>query len=277
MNFPTFLCVGAQKAGTSWLHHHLQSHPAIWMPPVKELHYFDHLFVPRNRRWTAWHIRQGVHNALKSHVRDNEKIDFSYVKYLADLATRNIFTEEWYRNAFSLPQATNKMTGEITPVYCTIGPSGVNYVRNLLGAVRIIYLIRDPIDRAISQLRMNMKRHGPKRPDRNAWMEFAADSEIVQRGAYSTYIPQWQKLFAPDDLLFIPYGNIRDRPEAVLRSVEKFLGLEPHTYASAAKRIHESGGGLPPTDVYRFLEERFRHERQWLQQHFGQSFAEATR
>jgi hypothetical protein len=40
---PDFLCVGAQKAGTSWLYHQLTLHPDFWMPPIKELHYFDTL------------------------------------------------------------------------------------------------------------------------------------------------------------------------------------------------------------------------------------------
>jgi hypothetical protein len=40
---PDFFCVGAQKGGTSWLYQQLQSHPDFWMPPIKELHYFDKL------------------------------------------------------------------------------------------------------------------------------------------------------------------------------------------------------------------------------------------
>ena len=40
---PDFLCVGAQKAGTSWLYRQLEPHPDFWMPPVKELHYLDNL------------------------------------------------------------------------------------------------------------------------------------------------------------------------------------------------------------------------------------------
>ena len=35
---PDFLCVGAQKGGTSWLYRQLEAHPDFWMPPVKELH-----------------------------------------------------------------------------------------------------------------------------------------------------------------------------------------------------------------------------------------------
>src|SRR5205814_8495954 len=40
---PDFLCIGAHKAGSTWLYQQLDSHPDFWMPPVKELHYFDQL------------------------------------------------------------------------------------------------------------------------------------------------------------------------------------------------------------------------------------------
>jgi hypothetical protein len=38
--YPDFLIIGAQKAGTTWLHHNLQVHPEVWMPDY-EVHYFD--------------------------------------------------------------------------------------------------------------------------------------------------------------------------------------------------------------------------------------------
>ena len=40
-NLPTFLGIGAQKAGTTWLYKKLVQHPEIWIPPKKELHFFD--------------------------------------------------------------------------------------------------------------------------------------------------------------------------------------------------------------------------------------------
>jgi hypothetical protein len=38
---PTFLGIGAQKAGTTWLHRMLSLHPDIGMPEQKELHFWD--------------------------------------------------------------------------------------------------------------------------------------------------------------------------------------------------------------------------------------------
>src|SRR5438128_12200402 len=41
IKLPRFLGVGAPRAGTSWLYQNLKPHPQIWLPPLKELHYFD--------------------------------------------------------------------------------------------------------------------------------------------------------------------------------------------------------------------------------------------
>ena len=41
---PDFLGIGAQKAGSTWLHTNLKAHPGIWLPPVKEIHYFNHSY-----------------------------------------------------------------------------------------------------------------------------------------------------------------------------------------------------------------------------------------
>ena len=38
---PDFLCIGASRAGTTWLRVNLAHHPGIWLAPVKEIHYFD--------------------------------------------------------------------------------------------------------------------------------------------------------------------------------------------------------------------------------------------
>lgn len=39
--FPKFIVVGAQRAGTTWLYECLKEHPEVFVPDVKELHFFD--------------------------------------------------------------------------------------------------------------------------------------------------------------------------------------------------------------------------------------------
>jgi len=55
---PDFCCIGAQKAGTGWLYEQLRSHPDFWMPPLKELHYFDRLWRSERRADRSQEVRK---------------------------------------------------------------------------------------------------------------------------------------------------------------------------------------------------------------------------
>jgi len=70
MCLPSFLCIGAQKAATSWLFVTLQEHPDIWMPAIKELHYFDYLYVPQCRGWAHKHISKTAKSAILRQLAD---------------------------------------------------------------------------------------------------------------------------------------------------------------------------------------------------------------
>jgi hypothetical protein len=43
-DLPKFICIGAQRAGTTWLHECLNEHPDVYVPPEKELHFFDRFY-----------------------------------------------------------------------------------------------------------------------------------------------------------------------------------------------------------------------------------------
>jgi hypothetical protein len=40
LRYPDFICIGAQKAGTTWLHANLCGQPGIWLSHIMELPYF---------------------------------------------------------------------------------------------------------------------------------------------------------------------------------------------------------------------------------------------
>lgn len=41
LSLPDFLCIGSQKAGTTWLYENLRCHPDLFLPDRKELNYFS--------------------------------------------------------------------------------------------------------------------------------------------------------------------------------------------------------------------------------------------
>ena len=269
-----FLGIGAQKAGTTWLYQRLNEHPRIWLPPIKELHYFDHLFVPENRAWTKKHIERGAEQAIRWHVQNEKKINLSYIEYLVNMTGRDIFTEDWYRRAFERSAANGKIVGDVTPEYCMISDSGVDYVRKLLGAVKIIYIIREPVDRALSQIRMYFARWGVSVPSTEEWEHFLKEPDVFSRGEYASYIPRWRKAFAESDILFLPFRQLVSDPVDFLTAVERFLGVEPKDWNLKAVRepAHTSGAMKPPARIREELERRLQHQREFLVSEFGKDF-----
>jgi len=168
------------------------------------------------------------------------------------------------------------MVGEITPEYSTIGPAGIDYLNALLPDVKIIYLIRRPVERALSQLRMNAARHGNHQPSAAVWQELAASWDVENRGDYRTYVPQWKARLTPNRLLFLPYGRIRVEPTRLLREIEDFLGLAGHQYDNSERRVGEGPTMAVPPRIVEELGERFAGQDRYLQEEFGAGFYSMT-
>src|SRR2546423_14798695 len=100
---PSFLILGAQKAGTTALYAYLRWHPGVTGPAWKEVSYFDR------------HYRRGVH---------------------------------WYRGHFPL-RPGDRLVGEARPGD-PLHPLPPERVRATVPDAKLIALLRDPVDRALS-------------------------------------------------------------------------------------------------------------------------------
>src|SRR6266699_2882921 len=96
---PDFLCVGAQKGGTSWLYRQLEPHPDFWMPPVKELHYFNEL--------------SKTPSVASARARDDR--DRSFLESIRRLSARSYIDLDDYARLFA-PKGS-LISGDITPAY----------------------------------------------------------------------------------------------------------------------------------------------------------------
>src|SRR5215471_16731665 len=99
---PDFLCVGAHKAGSTWLYQQLDSHPDFWMPPVKEMHYFDQL--------------GRVQRTGRPRCRDQR--DLRFLERLESLSAEPGIDLENYGRLFE-PKAS-LISGDISPNYSTL-------------------------------------------------------------------------------------------------------------------------------------------------------------
>ncbi|MDQ1900342.1 sulfotransferase [Paracoccus sp. WLY502] len=272
---PGALCIGAQKAGTSWLAQMLGQHPQVWIPPFKEVQYFNHLFIPEHRRWIAWHYRQKPQEIRDRHARRGIPMPQELDAYLNGVTRGKMFHNQWYKRIFA-PAPSAAMPMDFTPEYSTLPVEGVDYVANLLPKAKIIYLIRHPVDRAVSQLRMNLQRERRQPRTLADWMAELDNPVLYDRGDYASYLPRWQARYP--DMLVLPFGSIAREPQAVMDAVEACLGIDPWPYEDMTERVFANRDPLElPSQAIAVLKARLAPQLAFLTDHLGADFLARTR
>lgn len=203
-----FIIAGAQKAGTTSLYRYLEEHPNVVTPITKELAFFDRNF---------------------------------------DRGTR------WYRLHFPLSSTDNSshglrkrtISGESTAYYI-FHPLAPQRIAETLPRVKIIILLRNPVDRAFSHYQ-----HKLRRGQETLSFDEAIDAEAerlageeericdipgyrsqahclfsyLARGKYLEQICRWKNYFSPDQLLILESGMFFKRTAEVYQQVLDFLSL----------------------------------------------------
>lgn len=260
--------VGAQKAGTTWLYDYLGRHPQIAMSPIKELHYFD--AVHRPDIGAAWsedfrrELRQLLHRIASGQTApllqlhsliDRVRMDsdaWAYLEYFDRLATYG-----------------RRVTGEITPSYSVIPETGFAAMRALVAgsgaAPRVIFIMREPVERFWSQCRMRAAVKGETRSAEQICDSAYQDPGFVDRARYDWTVERLQKAFPAEELLFLFYEQMFN--DSVIRQVCGFLEIDfaPANFGQEINKSPEAPldaarqerirGLLSP--VYDFVDVRF--------------------
>lgn len=274
---PRIVGIGAQKAGTTWLGQMLSQHPQVWLPPFKEAQFFNHRFVPEHRQWLPWHFKRARQNLEKRHAARGEPLPPALDTWLDQITQGEMFTNRWYRQIFS-PAPKGTMPCDITPEYSTLPDEGVEFVTDFLPKARFIYIIRHPVDRAISQLKMNLTRKRRKPRSIDAWLAEIDDPVLYERGDYATYVPRWTSRLPEDRLLILPFGQIAREPEGFMRRVEEFCGLTPHEYRGLKAKVFAANDELSvPAEARAKIRERLEPQFAFIEATFGKEFAAQIR
>ena len=91
------MVVGTQKAGTTWLFECLSEHPEVFVPELKEVHYFcppDRCRVSRARQGEAWY--RGLYDnasAAKAKARGDMTTDYMYLPGVPEAFRPRLFQE----------------------------------------------------------------------------------------------------------------------------------------------------------------------------------------
>ena len=186
---PDFLGLGTQKGGTSTLHALLKTHPDVFLPARKEVHYF------------SLHAHQPIH---------------------------------WYANHYVAAEADQRC-GDITPYYL-FHPEAPARIHALLPGVKLIVLLRDPVERCLSQV-FHARRLGFEALEPEAALAAEAERlasgnpESLQKHSYqarSRYLEQlerFEKLFFPQQLLVLRSEDLFLNTQRTWDAVLAFLNL----------------------------------------------------
>ncbi len=208
------------KGGTTSLHHYLEAHPDIAMPRVKETNFFLKLRPTRNHGPSTY--------------------DRGF---------------DWYRSLYA---EGAQVYGDVSPNYSKRHLFGDDSARLLHEAnpdVKLIYLMRDPVQRFLSHY-AHSRAEGRGRPPL---------SEIIQRhksnysltSCYHYQLEPYLRYFSADQFIFLSTEELREDTNAALQRIFAFIGVRPFTSEVFANAYHI---GSEKQDMS-VLEEQVKHPR----------------
>lgn len=211
---PDFICIGAQRSGTTWLHNSLNKHPQLWLTPVKELHHFDD---PKRTRYFK-HLK----NRLKTTRMSLTKWDRNYF-----FSIKN--DDEWYCGLFKDAQKKGLIAGEITPAYAVLDEADFIRIKAINPEVKIIFIMRNPIERSWSAF-MNAKRKNRAGKDHDdqtqSAVNFALKQSALTRSLYIDTINRLEKVFDSHKICYVFYDDIVNNPAALMKDLLNFLDVD---------------------------------------------------
>ena len=135
---PDFLCAGVHKGGTTWLYQQLDSHPDFWMPPFKEMHYFDQL--------------SKVRRSPSPRCRDER--DLRFLENIKSLSAKSSIDFAHYAQLFE-PKGP-LLSGDISPNYSILPGKLIRRIVRFFPNLKVLFMVRDPVERLWSHLSMEV-------------------------------------------------------------------------------------------------------------------------
>ena len=219
------LGVGCQKGATSWVSRYLRNHEAVDMGFAKEYHIFDALYVQSLREFRV-RVEREATSILEGGTVDSDrawsifkKLEFfhrpeSYIDYFDYLAMRNHEV---------------RLVGDITPSYAALPESAFRWLREGLTArgftVRVLFIMRDPVDRVCSSVRFGRKRskHASKKSLSEEVNERYSTKAQRLRTEYQHTIRNLESVFSSEELHFAFYESLFSATS--IMQVMRFLDL----------------------------------------------------
>ena len=276
MSKPHFICIGAQRSGTDWLYEQLKNHPDIWLPPVKEIHYFDRRYPPAplvggesqpKHRPSVFNYRK-----LRSYIGWLRRTDsFAAFRWLLKYSLRGS-SDDWYKSLFN--RKDERLTGDITPAYSTLDRNAVAKVKEVSPDAKIIYILRDPVDRAWSQALRKFTYLKSSRPEdlSSDVLDAFFESPVFRlRNDYLMTIENWLSMYDRKQVHFILFDDLIARSDEVLCGLCRFLEIpyDKSFFPEAGERKNSGPLNVMPPRVREALSKKYLDDMERLAKMFG--------
>jgi hypothetical protein len=224
---PNFIIAGGSRCGTTALYQFLKEHPQISFPRLKEPRYFS-----------------SINNKFPHNGPGDYSIDSAIIKNF-----------ENYKNLFR--NFNTKLVGEASPDYLYFYKNTVDEIYNTLGDIKIIIILRNPIDRAFSgynhlvrdnREKLSFEKALKEEPNRkkNNYDFMWFYKEI---GLYYQQVKAFKEKFS--NVLVIFQENLREKPDLTLEKTFNFLGVE--NIEGIDFTINYNPVGAPNNPIAKFL------------------------
>lgn len=188
----------------------------------------------------------------------------------------------WYRGCFPAPRLIDgrrTITGEATPGYL-FHPLVPQRMAQLVPQVRLIAVLRNPVDRTYSEHQFFRVRHGR---EKGSFEETVAsyldlppgEKNPLRKSIYVDHLVRWTSFFSEEQMLVLKSEEFFEHPEEVLDRVVGFLGLprwKPGESDLYAKRNEGSYERVMDRETRRRLEEYFEPHNRRLYDYLGVDF-----
>ncbi|MBP1838708.1 sulfotransferase family protein [Formosa algae] len=207
--FKRFFVIGTAKSGTTSIYQYLSQHPEIFLPNVKEIHYYSDA---------------------------TSKVDFDFIKPKKNKTyhTKVIKDKKTYNSLFE-NATTETYLGDCSPSYF-YDKKAARKIFNDYPKAKIIVVLRDPIDRAYSQYLME-RRLGIEANDnfldalksdfqntkQRIW---GIDHLYVDHGMYYHQLQEYRKFFRDDQILCVSFQDLTKDTEKSLKEISRFLEID---------------------------------------------------
>jgi len=230
---PTFLIIGAAKAGTTSLYHYLRQHPSIFMPAVKEPRFFAYLDDPPTM--------EGPGDA-----ESNE-------------AAGAVYTPDAYRALFADAE-DGQAVGEASVNYL-YSETAPRRIAEHLPDAHLFAVLRNPIERAYSHY-LHLLRSG-REPLRDFEAALEAEEErrkkgwewswhYTRMGFYHEQLTRYLDYVDRDQLTVYLFDDFTADNLAVTQDIFRTLGVDD-SFVPETSLTHEKTG-VPISDWFqRFL------------------------